>query len=162
MSLLTYSKVLKYAISKHKEQKRRGREPYVMHCIRVYEQSIMAGIKAPYSYAALLHDVIEDTPTTLDDLRTDLELPEDVIEIISLLSKTSEDDTKSNMQRILNSGNKYAITIKFFDAQDNSEFLPEDKEFVENTLGKDPRAERVRYLDIMRLCYYGQIQRIQV
>lgn len=164
MSLqLSFSNVLKYAISKHKKQERRGREPYVLHCIRVYEQSIMAGIKAPYSYAALLHDVIEDTPTTLDDLRTDLGLPEEVLEIINLLTKLpTESNPESHIQRLLKSGNKYAITIKFFDAQDNSVFLQGDKEFTKEILGKNPETERVKYLDIMRLCYYGQLRRYSI
>lgn len=160
---LTYASVLKYAISKHSKQQRRGREPYVLHCIRVYEQSIMAGIKAPYSYAALLHDVIEDTPTTVEDLRTDLGLPEEVLEVVNLLTKLPEEsDNQSYIKRLISSDNINAITIKFFDAQDNSLFTKEDREFTETILGKNPETERLKYLDIMRLCYYGKLSKISL
>ena len=55
----------------HREQKRQSGEPYVNHCIAV--ASILADLRVPPEVVAagLLHDTVEDTTITLDDLRRD-------------------------------------------------------------------------------------------
>ena len=53
----------------HEGQKRASGEPYVNHCLAV--AAILAEMHVPPSVVAagLLHDTVEDTPITLDDLR---------------------------------------------------------------------------------------------
>ena len=46
----------------------KGGRPYAGHCFRVMER-LPAAASLDEKLAALLHDVIEDTPTTADDLR---------------------------------------------------------------------------------------------
>ncbi|MCC6567600.1 MAG: bifunctional (p)ppGpp synthetase/guanosine-3',5'-bis(diphosphate) 3'-pyrophosphohydrolase [Anaerolineales bacterium] len=55
----------------HREQRRHSGEPYINHCLAV--ASILADLKVPSEViaAALLHDTVEDTPTTLGDIRND-------------------------------------------------------------------------------------------
>lgn len=55
----------------HKGQKRASGEPYVTHCLAV--ASILAELRVPPSVVAagLLHDTVEDTDVTLDDLYRD-------------------------------------------------------------------------------------------
>jgi len=55
----------------HREQKRHSGEPYINHCIAV--ASILAELKVPPEViaAGLLHDTVEDSPTTLADIRRD-------------------------------------------------------------------------------------------
>ena len=57
------------SIDAHKEQRRKSGEPYVVHPILV--ASIVASITENVSMviAALLHDVVEDTPLTIEDIR---------------------------------------------------------------------------------------------
>lgn len=55
----------------HKGQKRASGEPYVTHCLAV--ASILAELRVPPTVVAagLLHDTVEDTEITLDDLSRD-------------------------------------------------------------------------------------------
>jgi GTP diphosphokinase / guanosine-3',5'-bis(diphosphate) 3'-diphosphatase len=55
----------------HREQKRASGEPYVNHCIIV--AGILAEMRVPPSVVAagLLHDTVEDTDVTLEDLNRD-------------------------------------------------------------------------------------------
>jgi len=55
----------------HSEQKRHSGEPYINHCLAV--ASILADLRVPPEVVAagLLHDTVEDTPITLNDLRRD-------------------------------------------------------------------------------------------
>src|SRR5512144_2156289 len=55
----------------HREQKRHSGEPYINHCLAV--ASILADLHVPPEViaAGLLHDTVEDTSITLNDLRRD-------------------------------------------------------------------------------------------
>jgi len=55
----------------HKDQKRASGEPYINHCLAV--SAILAEMRVPPSViaAGLLHDTVEDTPITLDDIKRD-------------------------------------------------------------------------------------------
>jgi GTP pyrophosphokinase len=59
------------AESAHRGQKRASGEPYVNHCLAV--ASILAEMRVPPNVVAagLLHDTVEDTELTLDDIRRD-------------------------------------------------------------------------------------------
>lgn len=55
----------------HREQKRHSGEPYINHCLAV--ASILADLRVPPEVVAagLLHDTVEDTTITLNDVRRD-------------------------------------------------------------------------------------------
>ena len=55
----------------HREQKRHSGEPYLNHCLTV--ASILADMRGPPEVVAagLLHDTVEDTSVTLNDIRRD-------------------------------------------------------------------------------------------
>lgn len=55
----------------HREQKRNSGEPYINHCLAV--ASILADLRVPPEVVAagLLHDTVEDTAVTLEDIRRD-------------------------------------------------------------------------------------------
>jgi len=55
----------------HCGQKRHSGEPYINHCVAV--ASILADLRMPPEVviAGLLHDTVEDTPITLEDIRRD-------------------------------------------------------------------------------------------
>ncbi|HUN23850.1 MAG TPA: bifunctional (p)ppGpp synthetase/guanosine-3',5'-bis(diphosphate) 3'-pyrophosphohydrolase [Anaerolineales bacterium] len=52
----------------HKDQKRASDEPYIGHCVAVATILAELRLPAPAVAAGLLHDVVEDTPTTLEQL----------------------------------------------------------------------------------------------
>ena len=55
----------------HEGQRRASGDPYITHCVEV--ASILAEMRVPPAVVAagLLHDTVEDTEITLDDLRND-------------------------------------------------------------------------------------------
>ena len=57
-----------FAKDAHKGQKRASGEPYISHCVAV--ANILVELKVPANVisAALLHDTVEDTSITLDDI----------------------------------------------------------------------------------------------
>ena len=59
-----------YAEEMHKGQKRASGEPYFTHPCAVAEILVDLGLDVPTVAAAFLHDVIEDTPATDEDIRT--------------------------------------------------------------------------------------------
>ena len=62
-------KAYEFAAKKHADQKRRSGEPYIIHPIQV--ANILARMKMDEETlaAAFLHDVVEDTDTTLQQLK---------------------------------------------------------------------------------------------
>ena len=81
-------KAFGYADKMHKDQKRRSGEPYIMHPLNV--AYILADLELDDSTiaAALLHDVVEDTPVTHEDIVN--EFGEEIAEMVDRSYKTSE------------------------------------------------------------------------
>ena len=77
---------LKLCFEAHKDQLDKSGMPYVFHPFHIAEQMT----DEETTIVALLHDVIEDTDTTLDDLK-ELGFPETVISAIKLM--THDKDT---------------------------------------------------------------------
>ena len=81
-------KALELAMTAHDGQKRKSGEPYIVHPI------LVAAITAAFSndetmvQAALLHDVVEDTPFDIEDLRE--EFGDDVAHLVEGLTKIVE------------------------------------------------------------------------
>lgn len=61
-------KAFSYADEKHKHQKRRSGEPYIIHPLNVAYILADVGLDDATICAALLHDVVEDTEVTNEDL----------------------------------------------------------------------------------------------
>ena len=58
------------AVEAHKEQRRKSGEPYVLHPIEVARIcAAEIGLGATAVICALLHDVVEDTPTSLEEIK---------------------------------------------------------------------------------------------
>ena len=63
----TLENAISIAAAAHAGQQEKNGRPYVLHPLRVMMSVVGAGCDA--QIVAVLHDVVEDTPTTLDDLR---------------------------------------------------------------------------------------------
>jgi len=61
----------KVADQAHKDQRRASGEPYVNHCVAV--AGILAEMRVPPNViaAALMHDTVEDTPITIEEIKSD-------------------------------------------------------------------------------------------
>ena len=78
-------KALIYAAMKHSGQTRKNGTPYIWHPIRVAQQLLDAGYDEICQAAGLLHDVLEDTDATEEELLA--EFGTEVTEIVKLLTK---------------------------------------------------------------------------
>ncbi|MBP5091315.1 MAG: bifunctional (p)ppGpp synthetase/guanosine-3',5'-bis(diphosphate) 3'-pyrophosphohydrolase [Bacilli bacterium] len=74
-----------FAAEKHKDQKRKSGEPYIQHPLEVaYILAQLQGGPATIA-AGFLHDVVEDTDTTIEDIKN--LFGEDVAKIVDSLTK---------------------------------------------------------------------------
>lgn len=95
-------------------------KPIIEHVMRVMA---MLGDRATpeEKLAALLHDVVEDTPVTIEDLRR-FGYPEEVVVAVELLTHIKERDTYFQYVRaIYLSGNAIALRVKMADNLDNGD-----------------------------------------
>jgi GTP pyrophosphokinase len=72
----------------HKGQKRASGEPYINHCLAVGTIMAELGAPTPTIVAGLLHDTVEDTDFTLDDL--DREFGSEVAQLVDGVTKLTQ------------------------------------------------------------------------
>src|SRR3989304_2231364 len=94
----------RFAAKAHKSQKRVSGEPYINHCLAV--AIILAELHVPPAVVAagLLHDTVEDTNVTLQDLRS--EFGEDVAKLVDGVTKLSQLPRVSRMGGGIKKGRK--------------------------------------------------------
>lgn len=103
-------------------------EPYIGHLERVSNKLTKENTRI----AGLLHDVVEDTEISFDDLRN-LNFNEEIIELVNLVTNTTKDKSyHDKITSIIESNNIEAIKLKYSDMSDNANperlsKLPEDK-----------------------------------
>jgi guanosine-3',5'-bis(diphosphate) 3'-pyrophosphohydrolase len=78
-------KAYNYASECHIDQKRRSGEPYITHPVSVACIAANLHLDAPSIIAALLHDVVEDTPATLQEVES--QFGKQVTKLVDGLSK---------------------------------------------------------------------------
>ena len=86
-----------FAAVAHKDQKRKSGEPYITHTLSA--ALILAGMRLDTATleAALLHDVLEDTDVTPDEMRE--KFGDDVETLVDGVTKLAQDDVKEFMSR---------------------------------------------------------------
>ncbi len=94
-----------YAQAAHVNQKRASGEPYFIHPCAVAEILIDLGLDAATIAAALLHDVIEDTSSTAEDIKREfgdevLALVSGVTKLERIVFKSQEDADAENFRKI--------------------------------------------------------------
>ena len=123
----------------HKEQRRRSGEPYIIHPIAVARILADMGMDADSVCAALLHDVVEDTPTTGEEIRemfgTDVEhLVDGVTKLGQIpLSASKEEEQSENIRKMFLAMSRdiRVVIIKLADRVHNMrtlKFMPEEKQ----------------------------------
>lgn len=126
-------KAIVYAYNAHQGQLDRCGIPYIFHPYHLAEQMT----DELTACAALLHDVIEDTSATIDDLRNE-GFPEEVVEAVTLLTHDKNVEYMDYVARL--SKNKIAKAVKLADLAHNSDLTrtPANSEPTEKT------AERMK------------------
>ena len=90
----------------HAGQKRKDGSPYVTHCVAAADISVDMGLDEDSIVAALLHDVIEDTPLTHADIARDFgDAVADIVEGVTKLTRvqytSKEDEQMENLRKML-------------------------------------------------------------
>ena len=112
----------------HHGQRDKGGAPYIFHPIHLAEQMDTETEVT----AALLHDVVEDTPVTMEDLRR-AGISRAVLEVLELLTHPEGMAYMDYVRRL--SGNPTARKIKLADLRHNGDA----------SRLKDPSPETLRY-----------------
>ena len=86
-----------FANKMHHEQKRESGEPYVIHPINVAETLINYHMDATSIIAALLHDTVEDTSTSLEEIRNIF--GEDVAKLVDGVTKLTRIEWNSDKSK---------------------------------------------------------------
>lgn len=125
------------AISRYKEQHREGGEMYANHVLRVgrraAELAKSQGLGADFIQAAILHDILEDTPTTEEEVRS--RFGEKILEIVKAVSHKDEDEPDEEYLNRVAKGGNLAVLVKRLDRLENL-----------NDLNKAPKEFRLRKL----------------
>ena len=111
---MTVEETLQIALDAHKGQKDLDGKPAVLHPFAV---GLMGSNDAEIK-AGFLHDVVEDTDLTIDDLRGKC-VDEEVLTALELLTHDKETDYFEYVHRIAHSGNCTAIHAKINDLKHN-------------------------------------------
>ena len=90
----------------HKDVKRRSGEPYICHPLAVARLVLDLGMDSESIAAALLHDVVEDTPTTVDQIKaafgSDVALLVDgVTKLTKIQFSSIEEQQAENLRKML-------------------------------------------------------------
>ncbi|MFS8103799.1 HD domain-containing protein [Lentzea alba] len=110
--MFTLSDAITLATAAHDGQVDKSGRPYIGHPLRV-----MASVEGEHAQmAAVLHDVIEDTPVTADDL-TARGCPAEVVDAVVALSHLPEEPQDVYLRRV--AANPLAVIVKRADIADN-------------------------------------------
>lgn len=96
----------------HRSQKEDHGRPYILHPLRVMSRMQTEA----EMMVAVLHDVVEDTRYTLDDLRQ-AGYPAEVVEAVDALSRRQGESYEAFIERIRL--NPLAVRVKLADLEDN-------------------------------------------
>jgi len=140
------------AVQAHQGQPDKANQPYILHPLTVSAalthpptQSVLKRFvpflseeeKMLAQCIALLHDVIEDTSVTYDDLISKYQLPKNIADAVLLLTKTEDEDYFLYLKRV--KVNKLARVVKLSDLLHNSDLS---------------RLKRIKEKDIQRRLKY--------
>ena len=129
-------KVLVLATNAHAGQFDRGGNPYILHQLKVMHY--LKTTDEELQCIALLHDVIEDTDTTWDDLRA-IGCTERVIFAVHALTKQPGQSYDQYKQEVM--ANKNAMRVKMADLRHNTDIR---------------RLKGITEKDIARMAKYNQ------
>lgn len=136
-----FNEAVAYAAMKHAGQTRKDGTSYIYYPLKVAELVKEAGYGIKYQIAAVLHDTLEDTDATIDEIRL---FGEDVLEAVCLVTRPEGMDEKEYVTRILK--NHMASAVKNADKIHNMIDL--------RTCGNPEWAEK--YTKKVRKYYYGK------
>ena len=130
----------KFGEQHHEGQTRRSGEPYITHPVAVAQELAEMHLDAQAICAAILHDVVEDTEATLDDIRE--KFGDDVALIVDGVSKLDQIQFRSRAEAQAESFRKMMLAM----IEDIRVILVKLSDRLHNmkTLGAMPAAKKKR------------------
>ena len=101
------AKAIAFAAKKHANQKRKDGTPYIFHPLTVAELLKRYGYDIDYQVAGVLHDVLEDTDATDEEVKA---FGEDVYKAVKLVTRPKGADEAEYVKNIL--ANRMAAAVK--------------------------------------------------
>jgi (p)ppGpp synthase/HD superfamily hydrolase len=112
VSMPTLEDAIALAVEAHRGQRDKAGQTYILHPLRV----MMRLETEAERMAAILHDVVEDTPYTLERLRG-LGYPEEVLGALDCLTKREGESYEAFIERVR--PHSLARRVKLADLEDN-------------------------------------------
>lgn len=132
-------KAMKIAFEAHKNQVDKNGIPYIYHPIHLAEQ-----MKTEYEICvALLHDTVEDTNITFDDL-VKAGFPDEIIDALKLMTHDEKMPYMEYVEKIRN--NPIAKSVKLADLRHNSDLTRLDYVTEKDLLRKKKYEQAIRLL----------------
>lgn len=100
------------AATAHEGQLDKANAPYILHPLRL----MLRGRNAAEQIVAVLHDVVEDTSWTLEQLATE-GFPSEILAAVDCLTHRSDESYEDFTERVLT--NSLATQVKLYDLEDN-------------------------------------------
>ena len=105
-------KAIEIAVEAHRGQIDKAGKIYILHPMRV----MLRGQNETEQIVGILHDVVEDTPITIDMLRQE-GFSEEVLAALTCITKDKGEDYGHFIDRVLT--NPLATQVKLYDIEDN-------------------------------------------
>lgn len=109
-------KAIEIAVKAHKGQVDKGGMPFILHPLHVMNEVDGKSEKI----VAILHDVVEDTNYTIEDLRKE-GFSVEVLDAVKALTRLDDEDYFKYIDRVKQ--NKLAVKIKLKDLEHNTDFI---------------------------------------
>ena len=105
-------KAIEIAVEAHRGQIDKAGKIYILHPIRV----MLRGKNETEQIVGILHDVVEDTPVTIEMLKIE-GFTDEVLDAVSCLTKEKGEDYGDFINRVIT--NPLATQVKLYDLEDN-------------------------------------------
>ena len=133
------NKAITLAKKAHEGQVDKGGNPYIGHPLRVMNQ----GENDEEKIVGVLHDAVEDSDLTLEDLRV-AGFSDRIVEAVDAITKREEEKRKDYLKRV--GDNPLALKVKIADMSDNADILR-----IPNPTDKDRERTRIYQKNILKL-----------
>ncbi len=113
----------------------KGGNPYMIHLLSVsyfMENELDKTV-------AILHDILEDTEVTKEELK-EFGYPNEVLDAVEILTRKDKEDYSVYIERIISSDNLTALNVKLYDLKNNM-----DISRIKNPTPKDFERIETRY-----------------
>ena len=129
----------------HEGQTDKCGQPYWIHPFTVGMRSFTGyGSKISYSIVGMLHDVAEDTEVSVDTLKTLIDLTDEEVQALHLLTRQDGMSYDQYIDSIVESGNEVAMVVKLDDLLHNSNLNRMLDAGIEVTDKDEVRVEKYR------------------